>query len=179
MQSSEILSRVNTNLALYYDPDIDPETKAEVRGAFVRALQSKPLWAIFRAFDTWERSMTRRPSPGDISILADRELQPFIRELSARQRADERAAEVTREIPSKERAAAIMQELGFTAKRMAAVQASPMARSLDDAAAAEAPRPHWSDTADQDSPEARTLRAAREGNALVQEARAAAARSSS
>jgi hypothetical protein len=71
-------------LALYYDPDLEPETKAAIREEFVRALSSYPLWAVHKAFDTWTRTATRRPTPGEIVILVAREMTPLTDELNRR-----------------------------------------------------------------------------------------------
>jgi hypothetical protein len=71
-------------LALYYDPDLEPETRAAIREEFVRALSSYPLWAVHKAFDTWTRTATRRPTPGEIVILVAREMTPLTDELNRR-----------------------------------------------------------------------------------------------
>ena len=71
-------------LALYYDPDLEPETRAAIREEFVRALSTYPIWAVHKAFDNWTRTATRRPTPGEIVILVSREMQPLTDELSRR-----------------------------------------------------------------------------------------------
>jgi hypothetical protein len=82
----EVLKRTNAVLALYYDPDLEPETKASIREEFVRALSTYPIWAVHKAFDNWTRSSTRRPTPGEIVILVAREMQPLTDELKRRAR---------------------------------------------------------------------------------------------
>jgi hypothetical protein len=81
--------------------------------------------------------MRRRPSPGEIVVLAKHEVEPMTKELARRSReAAEQEAErlrVQSERPSKERAAEILASVGFTPQRMAAVRAAPMARSVDEA----------------------------------------------
>lgn len=177
-----ILKRANICLGNFYDPDLDPETKAGVRESFVRALREIPLWAVLRGFDAWERSMTRRPSPGEIVILAQKELRPLTDELALRQRERDRAEQEQRERDearmSPEAAAQILARTGFTPARMDAVRRTPMAGSFDEAQTrAEEPAVrHWSDSASADSPEMTALRRSREANAIVQEARASARR---
>ena len=73
-------------MALYYDPDLEPETKAAIREEFVRALASYPIWAVHKAFDSWARSAQRRPTPGEIVILVSREMQPLTDELHRREK---------------------------------------------------------------------------------------------
>jgi hypothetical protein len=94
-----VLERTNAILSLYYDPDLTPETRAAVREEFVRALGIFPLWAVHKAFDQWARTGTRRPSPAEIAILAEREIKPYIDELAIRRRAQQAIAE-HREPPS-------------------------------------------------------------------------------
>lgn len=79
-----VLTRTNAVLALYYDPDLEPETKAAIREEFVRALSTYPIWAVHKAFDNWTRTATRRPTPGEIVILVAREVQPLSDELTRR-----------------------------------------------------------------------------------------------
>lgn len=83
-----VLARTNAVLALYYDPDLEPETKAAIREEFVRALASYPIWAVHKAFDAWARSAQRRPTPGEIVILVAREMQPLTDELNRRKKED-------------------------------------------------------------------------------------------
>jgi hypothetical protein len=81
-----VLARTNAVLALYYDPDLEPETRAAIREEFVRALATYPVWAVHKAFDNWTRTATRRPTPGEIVILVSREMQPLTEELHRRAR---------------------------------------------------------------------------------------------
>lgn len=170
------MKRANACLALYYQPEDDPDTKLAVRQAFVRALEHVPQWAMLRAFDAWDKSSNRRPTPAEIVILAERELIPFVAELKRRREAAQ-PQEPRREPPSPEAAAAILEAAGFTAKRMEAVRAAPMASTFAEAEAKASGQGnrHWSETADPDSPEWRALRAARAANALVKPPRQDAA----
>jgi hypothetical protein len=124
-------------LANFYDPDLDPETKAGVRESFVRALFPFPLWAVLRAFDAWERQHKRRPSPAEIVTLAEREIEPLTKELKRREGIEREQAEARmereRSRPTKEAAQEILARAGFTPQRMAAVRASPMANSFEEA----------------------------------------------
>lgn len=113
------LKRVNTVLSLYFDPDNSPETKAAVRQEFVVALSGVPAWAMQKAFDAWVKTGQRRPTPGEILILAERELKPIGDELARRQRLEEdrrqaEAAPTDEELAQRRAAAAsIMQEVGY------------------------------------------------------------------
>lgn len=160
-------------MALFFDPDNDPAIKADVRGAFVKALAHVPEWAMNAAFDKWEKSGTRRPSPGEIVILAERELKPMTDEIARRKaeqgriEADEpRANRVTAEV-----AARIMAEAGMTPERLMAVKRFPLAGSVSEAKAKSAewdkPNPHWSETAAPDDPRWAQLRASRAASTVV------------
>lgn len=100
---------------MYFDPDLNPQTIAAVRQAFVRALRHVPAWAMHRAFDTWEKSMTRRPSPAEIVILAEKELKPLTDELRRRDEVSETKtlAPAERQRVTPEAAARIMAEFGY------------------------------------------------------------------
>lgn len=172
----ETLKRASVCLALYFDPDNDPEIKAAIREAFVRALDSVPTWAMHRAFDKWERTGQRRPSPAEIVILAERELKPMADELASRKKAhDEAEAERVERSAARvtpEAAARIMAEAGMTQDRLVAIRRFPMAGSVHEAKAKsaewDAPTPHWSDTAAPDDPAWVQLRASRAASGLVQ-----------
>ena len=156
---------------MYFDPDNDPETKAAMRESFVRALSQIPAWAMHRAFDRWEKTQQRRPSPGEIVILAERELKPMVDEVAKRKRdydAEEaELAERKARRVSADTAAAILDRAGFTPRRMEAVRAAPMARSLDEAAERFAPAKHWSETAAPDDPRWDVLRVSRAASGLA------------
>lgn len=171
-EDAEILRRANICLANFFDPDLDPETKAGVRESFVRALREIPLWAVLRAFDTWERTMTRRPSPGDIHVLASRELKPMTDELDRRHRIEMAEAEERRaraaSYPTPDEASEILRRAGFTPQRIAAVQSEPMATSFAEAEQRSVQRePHWTERAAPDDPRMEALRAARASNPLM------------
>ncbi len=177
--------RANTCLALYFEPDPDdPEARAAVREAFVRALAHVPAWAMHRAFDTWQRTMQRRPSPGDIVILAERELEPFTREVRDRKRTAaaaaeaRRAAEDERTPEERRRAQEIIERCGFTASLTEAIRKKPLANSMAgavEAASRDERVPHWTELEVPGNPALAQLEAAHAANPLIAESRAWAA----
>lgn len=118
----EILRRTNAVLSLYFDPDLDPQTKAELRQEFVIALEAFPNWATQRAFDQWVKDAKRRPSPGDIVSLASLQVKAITDEMARRAKVSVPAIGETRERVSKEAAAAILAEVGFSPRRMGAAE---------------------------------------------------------
>ena len=179
---AETLERVNAVLALYFETGLAPDVKALVREEFIRALEPYPDWAVQRAFDTWARTATRRPTPGDIVILASREVEPFHKELARRDRLQALAeAEAAERVPcDPEVAARLMWEAGFTLAHLNAMQAAPMATTF---AEAETRTPQADDTAaairarlEPGGAWADAVAAARASNPMMQEAMAYAAR---
>lgn len=172
------LKRVNAVLSMpgYYARVDDPETSAAIRKDFCMALAEFPDWAIQRAFDTWIKTMTRTPSPGEIVILVHREMKPLFDEVSARQRLHAPRQAERKPVDAAE-AERIMHSNGFTAKRMQDIRKAPMSITFADAEGAEAEKrkPHWTETADPDGPEMAQLRASRAANPLVQAALASQA----
>ena len=76
---------------------------------------------MHKAFDGWERTSTRRPSPAEIVILAERELKPLAEELG-RRKADQARADAERQASAKRRVTPeamerIMAEAGFRPKQ--------------------------------------------------------------
>ena len=118
------LERTQVVLSLYFQPDEDDTTRAMVRQEFVAALSAYPDWAVQQAFDQWVRTATRRPSPGEIVILAGRAIEPFTDEITRREKQarleNQAPHEVRGDRVSKEAAAAIMDAAGFRPKRMVA-----------------------------------------------------------
>lgn len=136
------LMRANTVLSLYFDPDTTPEMRAAMREEFVRALASYPDWAVQRAFDAWVKRHNRRPSPGEIAILAQAEISEMFTELKRREPAKptDRMDACTPEAAKR-----ILTEAGFTPRYMQAVAKSPMAGSRDEVLSSFNARPHWTD----------------------------------
>lgn len=141
----------------------DAATKAAALEAFIRALSHLPTWAVLRAFDAWDRSGTRRPTPAEIVMLAEREIKPITDELGKRQRLAA-PAEPDRKPVDRAAAAEIMARAGFTARRMEALRASPMSASMEEAERAVSGlqgSQHWSDGLTDDDPRMVALKNAR------------------
>lgn len=173
--AGETLKRTNDCLAHYWEPDHDPKTKAGVREGFVRSLDQIPEWAMHKAFDSWERTMTRRPSPAEIVMRAIREITPFTDELAIRRRNHERAeaeqADRAANRITPEAAAEMLLRAGFTPKLMADLRFAPMATSM--AAASERAdtggMKHWTEWATEG--DKASLTKARDGNDAIRESR--------
>lgn len=151
------LKRVNAVLRCHYDPTMgDQAAMAAVAEEFCQALAGRPQWAIERAFDNWQRSRSRRPTPGDICAEVGVILAPFTAELARRRKLAEAQAEFeeasTRDKPTAEMAQVICDRAGFTPQRVAEVTARPMASPAELAACADSPdRPtRYADRRDPD-----------------------------
>ena len=169
-EAAWLIERASVCLANFYDPDQDPKLRAAVRATFAKSLADLPKWAIDRGFAEWERTMTRRPTPADIRILAEREVEPFGKEAARRERLDrehrQEAEDRDRQRVTPEAAARIIAEAGMTPDRLMAIKRFPMASSADEAEAklAEITKPghHWSEGANPDDPKWDALRRSRE-----------------
>ncbi len=129
---------------------------------------------MLRAFDRWERSGQRRPTPAEIVILAEREIEPFKAELKRR---EPPPLKITDDRPriSPDRAAQIMAEAGFNPERAELFRRFPMARSEDEVRQRQAAaREIAARAAAMVTPE--MLAEVRDRNSLVREARAAQAK---
>lgn len=173
-----VLQRANEVLSTpgYFQPEIDPHTRAANLQAYVKALLSLPLWAVMRGFDDWVRTgPARQPTPGDIRSLAEMHIRPITDEIARRRKVADQLAEEEAERQRKrvtpEAAARIMQEAGFTEGRISAVRRFPLSKSQSEAVQKmrdfEAPGEHWSDKADPDGPEWAALRASRAASGLL------------
>lgn len=168
-----VLDRTRICLKAFYEPDMSHEDRAAVMDEFARALRGYPRWAVSRGFDGWMKSGTRRPSPGDIVILAGRAMQEITDELKRRERiAEQQAEDNAPPRCSADMSARLMAQAGFTPKRLEAVRKSPMALTFADAeAVADAPpKPHWTETVTADSPAMEQLRRARAANPMMRAA---------
>ncbi|ULB09141.1 hypothetical protein ORIO_04260 [Cereibacter azotoformans] len=189
------ITRARTCLRLYFEADMLPEERAAMLDEFARALADLPRWTVARAFDAWVKTGTRRPTPAEIRRLALSEVDGIKAELDRRWFEEERArrleemraereqeARLPPSLPTDQpRLAAprsgreVIEQAGFTASRIAALRAMPMARSFAEAdASGEAERArlrHWSETAPPDAEEWEHVRIARSCNPLVQAAR--------
>lgn len=169
------LKRINAILAMpgYFRANDDEETEMAIREEFVRALEGRPNWAVQRAFDRWVKTATRRPSPGEILILIDRELQPLAEELARRKRAyDARVAaeaEVNANRCSPEAAARILAEHGMTAERLEAVRRFPTERILSNAIGMDEPTcpADWTVGLPDDDPRLVALRKSRAASVAI------------
>jgi hypothetical protein len=167
-----VLDRARVVLKLYYDPAMDDMDRADMLEEFRKALSHLPKWAVSKGFDEWARTMSRRPSPGEIGILAGRFLKSMTDELACRAK---EASYPTAETPPRERSfdekartEVMLQKAGFTPKRMQALHARPMARTHDELFAERTDeRLHWTETVAPDSPEMEQLRRARAANPLM------------
>ena len=160
-----VLERTRVCLSCFYEPDMLPEDRAAMMDEFGRALRAFPRWAVSKAYDAWMRTAHRRPSPGEIAILAGRELKTVTDEIALR-RKFEVAPEAPRSKPDPAAAAEILSRAGWTPSRMAAIRnAHPLVGSMNEAETARATArvPHWSETAAPDDPRFTALRKAREG----------------
>ncbi|QCP84342.1 hypothetical protein EYE35_01210 [Cereibacter sphaeroides] len=165
------LDRTRRCLALYYDAASDDVARAEIIERFAVALGNLPPWAVARGFDAWERTGKRRPTPADIVSLSEAALKEFTDEL-ARRRAAAPPPEPERHPVDKDAAAEILARAGFTPARMEAIRRAPMASSWGEA---EAPVPEPRRNREDDPDYMACVRAAREGNNLIQTSRAWAA----
>lgn len=173
----ETLKRINAVLALYFEPDTDPQAKAAIREEYVRALAAFPAWAMHRACDQWVKSSVRRPSPGELAILAGKEIQPFTDELARRKALEDAEREEeerrARDRVSPEAAARIMAEAGMTPDRLQMVKAFPMVGSTEEAAAKQEelrqPGKHWTEGADPEDPRWQALQASRRAAGIVKD----------
>jgi hypothetical protein len=152
----------------FFDPDMDHQVRAAVMEEFRKALTHLPKWAVAKGFDEWTRTMTRRPSPADIGILAGRAMAPLANELAYRARLQVTAVHEPRSDDEKERAEKVLHSAGFTPKRIEAVKRNPMALTVDDFLYTERQgKLHWTETVARDSPEMQALRKARLANPLM------------
>ena len=165
-----VLDRARVVLKLYYDPAMDDMDRADMLEEFRKALSRLPKWAVAKGFDEWARTMSRRPSPAEIAILAERAVKSIADELSYRVKESQPVSKPVepRSENEKARASEILERAGFTPKRLDAVRARPMARTeaeLYDERLNN--RPHWTETVAPDSPEMEQLRRARAANPLM------------
>mgnify|MGYP003637906053 CR=1 FL=1 len=79
-----ILKRLRACLSAFYEPEMDPKTRAAMMDEYPRALGDLPRWAVSTAFDAWMRQHNRRPSPAEIRILAENSIKNITGELARR-----------------------------------------------------------------------------------------------
>lgn len=168
---AETLERARRVLSLFYEPDLSPHDRAAMLEEFADALAAYPEWAMHRAFDAWVKQHKRRPSPGEIVILAQAEIRPLTDELKQREPREPRLGLDDQRV-TPEAAAEILAKAGFTPRRMHQVRAAPRTcASLDEAEAwsqGEHPGQAAKAQLSDDSPEVQRVRAE---NPLMQAAR--------
>ena len=167
--ASWISGRIETLLSHYFQPESPTEVKDAALDDWVDALSIFPQPAIEYACRTYLRNQPRRrPTPGDIRAAA-------LNETARSAPMAIEAPEPRRDVVTPEAAARILAAAGFTPEHTQLVKRFPMAASREiaeekaDTHAAKSP--HWTETASER--ELAALKAERDGNALVQEARAA------
>lgn len=148
----ETLRRARAILSMpgYFKPEASPTEEAAHLEEFVRALEDFPDWAVQRGFDRWAKTMQRRPSPAEIAVLAQREVEPYREELARRARIEaamrEEREDEQRDRVTPEATARILKEFGFTDGLTLAVKRMPMAGPDKIGAMAQGVRGgHWSD----------------------------------
>jgi hypothetical protein len=176
-----ILRRAAAVRANFFVPGLDPEAEANALSEFLVALKPFPHWAMMRAFDTWTRTMTRRPSPGEIAILADREVKPWRDEVQRRQREAREQAEAEAERNRKRMDPALVdrlcREMGYSPERAQRLMRAPLVRSEDELRQRESSPDRWAHVSPENDPAAAAvLQASRDQNTLIQQARASAER---
>lgn len=171
--AAAVLDRLNSMLVPFYEPD-DADTRTRLRSEFMLAMSRLPTWACLVGMDEAARTCERRPTPAHVVNLAKAAMRPIQDELARRDRIEnQRLLDDTGPTwDERQRSLRLMEEIGFTPRRLDAVRAAPMARTIEEAVPeVEVKRPHWSEGQDPNSPAMRQLQEARNANRLVQDAR--------
>jgi hypothetical protein len=162
-----IMARVMALLSPYFTASVPEAVRVIEAEDWLAKLQGNPQWAIEKACRWWKSEQNpdhrRKPIEGDIANRVKHEMGILsfaalkVKEYDAGvSRLSEPKDEPPTQAERDERRIAaerVMAELGFTTKRMQAVAASPMARSMDEAMTKATARvPHWSETAASDDP---------------------------
>ena len=174
-----IIERTNAIYNIGFVSPMSPQERAQVIDEYRRVLRVFPLWVIEQAFDNASREFQRRPTPGELVVLADRAKRPIADEIARRRKQLEKSDaahgdQVTDRIGAED-AERLCQAAGFTPKRIDELRRAPMAVSFAEAEVkAYAPsKPDWTQSASQAQLD--QLRSERDANPLVQAARADAA----
>lgn len=154
---------------------MDPQERAEMLNLYAKALGGLPRWAVSQAYDQWERTESRKPTPADIVKLAEDRMRPIREELEHRRKIErekkEWQASDGRPRMDPEAMQRILDEAGMTKERIAMVRRFPMAGSMEEAEKLEEPevgKPrHWSDGLTEDHPEMIALRKARAASIVI------------
>lgn len=172
-----IIERTRICLRLYFDPAMPADERAKMIDLYARALRDLPKWAVSQAFDDWERTESKKPTPADIRHRAEARMKPVLEELEYR-RKEERSRKESmqggyRPPVDPEKAQKILDDVGLTMKRLNLMRRFPMANSFEEAEALDTPDPesrqgkHWSDGLPPDDPQWEALRKARAASYLI------------
>ena len=120
-----ITGRIAALLLQYFQGEISERMMRVIADDWCREMQEFPAWAIAKSVRWYISRINpdrrRKPLPGDISDIAQRELGPIFAAKSAIRRFDQgvvlRIEEAPAERMSKERAEEIMAEVGVTVKK--------------------------------------------------------------
>lgn len=154
---------------------MDPKERAEMLNLYAKALAGLPRWAVSQAYDQWERTESRKPTPADIVKLAEERMRPVREELEYRRKIDrekqEAKSEHFRPRVDPEAMQRILDAAGMTKERIEMVRRFPMARSMEEAEKLDEPEAgksrHWSDGLPDDHPEMIALRKARAASLVI------------
>ncbi|MEM1150708.1 MAG: hypothetical protein AAGI03_09140 [Pseudomonadota bacterium] len=174
-----LIARLPGLLALGYQARRTPAEQRGLEAEFLGALNGYPIWALAEACDAYVRQMNRPPTPNDIAIRATKAMAHFTDELARRARIEESDRERTerdaedrkRRVVDPEVAERMVRDHGFTEERTKLLKRFPTAGSTAEAEAMAA-----TPSAFRTAPTPEELKAARDANPIVQQARAAQAR---
>lgn len=81
----EIVGRLNAILNIGFQQDMNADERKALLAEYWRAVSDHPAWAIHRAIDAAQRATpNRRPTPGEIGIHCDRQVERVRAELRHR-----------------------------------------------------------------------------------------------
>ena len=120
-----ITGRIASLLAQYFQGDISEGMMKSIADDWRHELQEFPAWSIAKAVRWWtgkdNPDRRKKPLPGDIAERAQKELGPLFVARSAIRRFDTGSVPMIEQKPkeriSKERAAEIMAQAGFSVKK--------------------------------------------------------------
>ena len=80
------IEQVDKLLPIYFAPDHAPQQHAAILEAFADVLHLQPRWAVARALADWKAQHSRRPTPAELRILAERAHAELLDEYRRRNR---------------------------------------------------------------------------------------------
>ncbi len=150
------------------------KARAKVLSTYCPGLRNYPIWAIEKAFTDWAKTGRHRPAPADLIDLAAKAIRPLMHEIKHRAECEKASADdlPDRTPEEKARAQALVDGAGYNPKRF---RAGRHQTGDDNATDDEQPkrRIHWTEAAAPGSAEIAELNRERDGNKLIQQARAA------